>query len=259
MNENKKHGDLITASGKGDTGTIEKLLGNNVDVDIQGRHGYTPLIGAARNRHAGVTKNYHIKVAKALSSADQKNQLEDTASTLQISKKKHLRLVDKLLAVNADVNIQNKEGNTVLIEASGEGHLEVAKKLIEARAKIDIQNNRGVTAFIRAARNGHIQLARELIDVKSEFGDAVNLAAMNGHQEIAELARNRSKNRGNDRNNGTAKIAIATSLAFFIAAITTLGLTGRGNRRHPSSDENQMCTHPSGHEIDHIYPPLWPQ
>ena len=64
----------------------------------------------------------------------------------------------------ADLDIQNKNGDTALIRACEYGHLEVVKLLIENGAELNMQEEGdGDTALILACRRGHLEIAKLLI------------------------------------------------------------------------------------------------
>ena len=59
----------------------------------------------------------------------------------------YLETVKFLVEQGADVDHQNNNGDTALIEASWCGHLETVKFLVEQEADVNLQNNSGKTFF----------------------------------------------------------------------------------------------------------------
>ena len=55
----------------------------------------------------------------------------------------HFEVVNVLLAAGAEVDENNKYGNTPLHDTSSDGHFEVVKVLIRAKADVRIRNNKG--------------------------------------------------------------------------------------------------------------------
>ena len=106
----------------------------------------------------------------------------------------HTKVVELLIANNADVNIKDKVGSTALGLAAEGGHTEIAKLLIDLGADIHIQNEGGMTALGLAAWEGHTEIAKLLIDQGADFDitdkygrTALTIAARQGHTEIAKL------------------------------------------------------------------------
>src|SRR5690606_2102738 len=65
---------------------------------------------------------------------------------------------------NANIDIQNSDGDTALMMASQYGNTEIVKLLIENNANIHIKDNNGETALIWALRCGYIKTVKLLIE-----------------------------------------------------------------------------------------------
>jgi hypothetical protein len=90
-----------------------------------------------------------------------------------------------------DINLRNKDGETVLFGLCTYGKFEVAKFFIEQGAVVNIRNNRGQTALFGACYNGHTQLVKLLvengIDILAEDKydkSAYSFALERKHQDI---------------------------------------------------------------------------
>ncbi len=100
-----------------------------------------------------------------------------------------------LVAADADLNKEDKDGDTPLILAAVEGHAKTVKMLIENGADLNKKDKDGGTALIYAASYGYIKIVRELIENGADLniqenvdGDtALILAASNGDKEIVDL------------------------------------------------------------------------
>ena len=62
------------------------------------------------------------------------------------------KIIDILLEKGANVDIQNNEGDTALIEASYYEHANIVDNLLEKGANVDIRNKQGDTALIIAVK-----------------------------------------------------------------------------------------------------------
>lgn len=62
-----------------------------------------------------------------------------------------------------DINVQNRDGYTALMEAAHHGHIDIVRTLVEAKAKVDVRNNRLDTALTEAAAIGHSEIVQILL------------------------------------------------------------------------------------------------
>ncbi len=72
-------------------------------------------------------------------------------------------VVLKLLALGADINAQDGEGKTVLMQAVENKNEELIQLLLSKNANVNMQNNVGETALIIAAKGGSLSLVTLLI------------------------------------------------------------------------------------------------
>jgi ankyrin repeat protein len=74
-------------------------------------------------------------------------------------------MVELLLQRGADSNIQSNSGRTALIEASRRGHvINIVEMLLRYGADPNIQDLEGQTSLIAASSDGHIDIVRLLLD-----------------------------------------------------------------------------------------------
>ena len=104
-------------------------------------------------------------------------------------------MVTLLLEKGADVNVQNKYGETALHHAAQEGHASVVAVLLEKGAAIDARNQDGLTALHKAALSDHASIVELLIekgaaiDARTQEGGAtaLHVAAWEGHESVVAL------------------------------------------------------------------------
>ncbi|WP_285766332.1 ankyrin repeat domain-containing protein [Peribacillus sp. SI8-4] len=117
---------LLQAAEKGDTETINSLIEDGADIDLQDSKGRTAIMIAA----------YHndLKTAKIL------------------------------IAAGADVNIQDDMKNNPFLYAGAEGYLEILRATIDAGADPAMTNRYGGTALIPASEHGYVSVIKELLN-----------------------------------------------------------------------------------------------
>ena len=116
---------MIHAAGTGNVECLKELIAAGSEINIQSKHGDTPLIFAA---HRG-----------------------------------HVECLTELITAGGEINKENKDGNTALILAACHGHDESLKELISAGGEINKHGENNQTALIHAAGQGHVECSRELI------------------------------------------------------------------------------------------------
>lgn len=75
----------------------------------------------------------------------------------------HLRLVERLIELGAEVDASDWQGITPLIAACAVGHRSVVKALLRGGAKIDVVPVSAPTALIAAIQSGNAALVDELL------------------------------------------------------------------------------------------------
>jgi len=74
------------------------------------------------------------------------------------------RMVGSFLAIGADVNFQDEEGNTALIYAVEKSILRMINTLIAHKADVSLENRDGDTAFSMADQKLNKELKQEIIE-----------------------------------------------------------------------------------------------
>ena len=82
------------------------------------------------------------------------------------SGKSNVQFAQILLNNGADVNIQDDDGNTVLIIACKENKTEIVQLLLKNKADVNIQDDEGDTALIIACENGYKDIVQLLLENK---------------------------------------------------------------------------------------------
>jgi uncharacterized protein len=134
--------EFFSAVNKGDIELVSRLLDSGIDVNIQEKHGRTPLMDAVINKNEELVKilvqrgaNVNLQDARGLSAlhfASQNYQLE---------------IIRVLIINNVEIDIQDINGNTPLSDAvfNSKGKGEVISLLIENGANRDLVNKYGMS------------------------------------------------------------------------------------------------------------------
>lgn len=208
--DNKNRTALIWASAKGYTEIVKLLLTKAQNLHVLDTENFTALQLACIEGHNEIiklllekevnTETFNADVITGFHLASMYGQ----ADTIRF-----------LLAHRADIidSIDNHQGLTALMLASGEGHIETVKLLLDKGAKIDISDNKGLTALHLASINGYFKTVRLLIDEMENIDiagkinglTALMLASGKGHIKTVKLLLNReAKIDATDKNYRTA-------------------------------------------------------
>jgi hypothetical protein len=103
-------------------------------------------------------------------------------------------IVWDLLNAGAKINQRDNDGETALMAAAQINNVEVLKTLIDAGAKVSGSNNEGVTALMFAAQDGYVNNARALllagaeVNVRDKKGkSALTYAEEENHPAVVRL------------------------------------------------------------------------
>jgi ankyrin repeat domain-containing protein 50 len=109
-------------------------------------------------------------------------------------RKRFLTAADVLLTVRADVNLEDKEGQTLLSQAARSGHEAIVKLLLEKGARLESRDKNSQTPLLWAVRSGHEAVVKLLVEKGAvlEFRDRYGLmplswAARGGHEAVVKL------------------------------------------------------------------------
>lgn len=160
----KKYGSiLITAIAGKDVRTAESAIDTGADVNAVDERGDPPLILITKGKWKG-------------------------------QEGVQARLVDKVRKAGADVNLQNKQGNTALLYASHRGNFGLVEKLLSFKANVSLANSEGNTPLMYAAHGGFESMCTLLLEhfaepaTKNSFGlTAEAMAQQRGFRSCAVI------------------------------------------------------------------------
>nr|XP_054757020.1 putative ankyrin repeat protein RF_0381 [Lytechinus pictus] len=179
---------------------VKYLLDKEADINAPDDVGYTPLIFAADKSvkdcaeiliargadiDAKATSDYNVfHIAAETGQQECLRTLVDLVTMTQSGDRNNVDMVECILASSADVNKQNKTGNTALHIAASNGHLEILGILLESRADVNVQDGplvdkqdaQGKTPLHLAVEGGFSPVMEALV----EFGADLNIQTNNG-------------------------------------------------------------------------------
>ncbi|XP_058474207.1 KN motif and ankyrin repeat domain-containing protein 1-like [Solea solea] len=163
-------------------GIVKKLLDTEVcNVNQQNKAGYTPIMLAAL---AAVETPEDMGVVEQLFTKGEVNakasQAGQTALMLAVSHGR-MTMVQTLLALGADVNLQDDEGSTALMCASEHGHTDMVKLLLtQPDCEATLADSDESTALSIALEAGHHDIA-VLLYAHTNFSKAQTVQAAARH------------------------------------------------------------------------------
>ncbi len=102
--------------------------------------------------------------------------------------------VKNFLAAGADINSQDKDGNTALYAASYNGWAEAVKELLTQKADINLANNAGETPLFAAVENNQPEIVDLLLkagaDTNIQNKKGISLVELASQKGYASLAKN---------------------------------------------------------------------
>ena len=139
---------------------------------------------------------------------------------------------DLLAQKGINVNAQNKDGNTALMQAASKGHIGIVSALLAKSADVNAQNIFGKTALMWAVQNNHIEIAKLLLDkdadvhAKNQDDDTALIWALHcDHRNIVDVLLGAGATLPNNKNNVEARRLLE---AHYIRAQAGLMLLGAG-------------------------------
>jgi ankyrin repeat protein len=213
------HTALVTAAGAGQIATVTFLIRKRwlrrprADVNLEDRHGTSPLMAAATGRRKEIfailvaagaketeavrailelqaqeerVKELHVAVASGdivhveqRLGAMREHEIDiagdDGRNALLIALENgHVKIVVRLLEAKGDPNARNKRHETALFVASRTGRTEIVSALLRFRANANEPARHGVTPLIIAAEGGYTAIVEALLGVEGIEVDAAD-------------------------------------------------------------------------------------
>lgn len=165
-NARRLDAQLITAAGSGDTETVERLLDEGASVHARDADGRTALVAAAYGNHLGAAEVL-VRAGADVNAKDGTQQSAYLISTSEVGDDG--RLVELTLENGADVRSLDSYDGTGLIRAADRGHVRIVERLLETETDVDHVNNLGWTALLEAVILGggdarHTEVVRLLVE-----------------------------------------------------------------------------------------------
>jgi len=196
INPNAQNSDgrtvLIAAAARGELDVVNLLLSRGVDVNVKDNRGYTALAHALEARYP--------EVEEALLNRPELNPnvggLLERPVLLAYVWRDNKKATERLLALGADVKLQDKDGDTALHGAAETGNVEIMRMLLDKGADPNAKNKQGGTPLMWAAVFGNDDAVRLLLsrgaDASLKDNDgitALEWASRNNRQSVISVLR----------------------------------------------------------------------
>lgn len=155
--------ELMNAAKNGDIVGVQKIIDRGADVNQQNNKGKTALMFAASEGHEDIVQ-FLIDHGAKVDIADEYG----TTALIVASTAGKYKVVELLLAHNANPDVRDQSGSAPLVNAVYFGHTRTVKLLLPKLDKIDKKD--GEELLLLASGLGHADIVGEMID----FGISVN-------------------------------------------------------------------------------------
>lgn len=147
---------------------IVQVLLEDIAIDLQDEDGCSAFMKSCCNNFGSVSKD-DLNLATLLI---EKGDLQDIYGRSSLMRALSLtrwneistELLDFLLDKGAQVNLQDKDGTSALMQASRDGKYDVAKLLLERGALTDLQDKNGTTALMFSSQNKNLEVLGLLLE-----------------------------------------------------------------------------------------------
>jgi serine/threonine-protein phosphatase 6 regulatory ankyrin repeat subunit B len=155
--------EFIHAARDGDSEQMRALMADGVDVNIRDIDGNTALLIACEKGDMEIADLLIDEGASVeVRNCDERTPLMEAAKHRTMG----VELVQRLYQAdpNLDLNAQDTQGETALLEAARAGEPDTVECLVQRGANINAANRRGATPLIEMARHPHPQPIRILLE-----------------------------------------------------------------------------------------------
>ena len=151
---------LMWASGNGHFEIVKYLVENKANVHSEAEEGATAVSVASSQE----ITDYLVANGAIDNSVeyDEYDEYGMGTSILNYASEGNLKKVKECIAIGANINVQDNDGQTALIVASGKGYLEIVTYLVENGANLTIANNKGYTALTYAVAQEKLEIVTYL-------------------------------------------------------------------------------------------------
>jgi ankyrin repeat protein len=156
---------LITAAGSASPEVVLLLLQHGADPNALSEN-QTALMRAYWNvAHGCTNRDVLLHAGADINARDEQGATPFTTLMTRCMPQSHrLSLMRKMIRYGPDINVQDQDGKTVLMEAARFGETAVARFLLQHGANVNVHDNEGRTALMFAASEGHTRMVRLLVD-----------------------------------------------------------------------------------------------
>jgi ankyrin repeat protein len=187
---------LHRASSQGLSGIVKKLLDLNANPALTDKDGNTPLLLAITHGHTAAADVLLVPSAQA--GMLQVQGAGKMSALCRACEQGLAGIVERLLDLDANPALTDKDGNTPLILAIVHGHAAAAEKLLSQKAQVvalDVQSAGSLrSAIMRASERGMVAMVEKLLSMGAKVGlkdkygkTALILALENSHEAVAEI------------------------------------------------------------------------
>jgi hypothetical protein len=185
---------LVKAAHENDLAAVKRLIANGADVDVLDKGiDSTALAQAVANDNLAMVR----VLLHAGADVNRQNRNGETA-LMQLGERVSAETVRDLIRAGADLELKDDDGETALMAAAHLDNTGALKALISAGAKIDAKDEKGLTPLMIAAREGFIDSVKALLDAGAQINrkdeddrTALGHAREGDHEEVLKLLQDR--------------------------------------------------------------------
>ncbi len=172
---------------------------------------------------AGISEAYKTLAIEALKNRFIKNKEEAQNQLIKLSENGTLNPLASMVLIDAkvDLNNQDDDGYTALMQAAAKGNKKIVQMLIDAKVDLNKRDKKGYTALILAVLRGHKEIVQMLIDAKADLNikDSMGITALiwaafaeeNKNMDIVQMLINAGADLNNQDDDGYTALMWASS------------------------------------------------